>query len=102
MMKKQSKKYFNDLGVSNKNNIQSDDLNSLREKLKLEFSIQNSKQFNYSINVKLFDEQNIDFISENKESHAEPVLNFEKFLSATIILKSNKIFRLLYIEIIFQ
>ena len=79
MMKKQSKKYFNDLGVSDKNNIQSDDLNSLREKLKLEFSIQNSKQSNYSINVKLFDEQNIDFISENKESHAEPVLNFEKF-----------------------
>ena len=79
MMKKQSKKYFNDLGVSEKNDIQSNDLDNLREKVKLEFSIQNSIKANYSINVRLFDEQDINFTSENKVSFAEPLLNFEKF-----------------------
>ena len=79
MSNKQSKKYFNDLGVSEKNDIQSNDLDNLREKVKLEFSIQNSIKANYSINVRLFDEQDINFTSENKVSFAEPLLNFEKF-----------------------
>ena len=76
----QSKKYFNDLGFSEKPNNQGDaELDNLREKIKLEFSIINSIKANYSINVILFDAQNINFSSETKSSHAEAEINFEKF-----------------------
>ena len=71
MSNKQSKKYFNEIGFSENKNIQPDDLNNLREKVKLEFSIENSSKANYSIKAILFDEQNINFNSENIESHAD-------------------------------
>ena len=80
MSNKQSNKYFNEIGFSENKNIQQDDINNLREKIKLEFTIQNSSNAFYSINVILFDEQNINFNSENKQSHAELSLKFEKFL----------------------
>ena len=80
MSSKQSKKYFNDINVSEKKNIASDEYDDLREKVKLEFTIENSTKANYSINAIVFDEQNITFSSEIKESHSEPVLKFEKFL----------------------
>ena len=80
MSNKQSKKYFNEIGFSENKNIQPDDLNNLREKVKLEFSIENSSKANYSIKATLFDEQNINFNSENIESHADFSLKFEKFL----------------------
>ena len=81
MFKKQSKKYFNEINVSEKKNVVgSDDMDELREKVKLEFTIENSATANYSIYANLFDEQNINFSSENKESHSEPVIKFEKFL----------------------
>ena len=80
MSTSQSKKYFNDLGFSEKSNNQEDaELDSLREKIKLEFSIINSIKANYSINVILFDAQEIKFSSEIKNSHAEQEINFEKF-----------------------
>ena len=80
MSNKQSNKYFNEIGFSENKNIQQDDINNLREKIKLEFTIQNPSNAFYSINVILFDEQNINFNSENKQSHAELSLKFEKFL----------------------
>ena len=81
MFKKQSKKYFNEINVSEKKNVVgSDDMDELREKVKLEFTIENSATANYSIYANLLDEQNINFSSENKESHSEPVIKFEKFL----------------------
>ena len=80
MSNKQSNKYFNEIRFSENKNIQQDDINNLREKIKLEFTIQNSSNAFYSINVILFDEQNINFNSENKQSHAELSLKFEKFL----------------------
>ena len=81
MFKKQSKEYFNEINVSEKKNVVgSDDMDELREKVKLEFTIENSATANYSIYANLLDEQNINFSSENKESHSEPVIKFEKFL----------------------
>ena len=80
MSNKQSNKYFNEIGFSENKNIQPDDLNNLREKVKLEFAIENSSKANYSIKATLFDEQNINFNSENIESHADFSLKFEKFL----------------------
>ena len=49
------------------------------EKIKLEFSIINPEYENYSIQVKLYDEQVIDFNSETKKTK-ENELIFEKFL----------------------
>ena len=80
MSNKQSNKYFNEIGFSENKNIQQDDINNLREKIKLEFTIQNSSNAFYSINVILFDDQNINFNSEYIESHADFSLKFEKFL----------------------
>ena len=80
MSNKQSKKYFNDIEVSNNKNVASEDIDSLREKVKLEFTIQNPTKANYSINARLYDDQNINFSSENKESYSENILAFEKFL----------------------
>ena len=74
-----STKYFNDLGSSEQQNLQNDDLNTLKEKVKLEFSIQNSSKGVYSISAKLYDEKNVDFTSESKESLHEVLLRFEKF-----------------------
>ena len=59
MSNKKSTKYFNDLVVSNKQNVQVNELDNLKEKVKLEFAIENSKKGIYSISVRLFDEQNI-------------------------------------------
>ena len=73
-----SKKFFEVSSIKNQD-FQNDDLNSLKEKVKLEFSIQNSSKGVYSISAKLFDEQNLDFVSESKESSHEVLLRFEKF-----------------------
>ena len=57
--------------------------NSMRnpgEKIKLEFSILNPSEGSYSIQVKLYADQTIDFNSEMKEVHFEQKLVFDKFL----------------------
>ena len=79
MLNNQAIKYFNDIDASEKDKDLDIDANNHREKIKLEFVIQNSTKALYSINAKLYGQQNIDFISENKESFAEQILNFEKF-----------------------
>ena len=79
MSNKKSTKYFNDLVVSNKQNVQVNELDNLKEKVKLEFAIENSKKGIYSISVRLFDEQNINFSTENKETFHEQAFQFEKF-----------------------
>ena len=79
MSNKKAIKYFNDLSFSQNQKAHDDELNNLKEKIRLEFSIQNSSKGFYSINVKLNDEQNIDFSSESKESFHEQELKFEKF-----------------------
>ena len=79
MSNKKAIKYFNELSFSQNKNVQDGELNNLKEKVQLEFSIQNSSKGFYSINVKLNDEQNIDFCSESKESFHEQILKFDKF-----------------------
>ena len=79
MLNNQAIKYFNDLEINENQYNKDNDIGNHLEKIKLEFSIQNSTQAFYSISVKLFGEQNIDFSSENKQSFAENIMNFEKF-----------------------
>ena len=79
MLSNQAIKYFNDLEKHENQYNKDNDINNSGEKVKLEFSIQHSAQAFYSINVKLFGEQNIDFSSENKQSFTENLLIFEKF-----------------------
>ena len=79
MSVKKAIKYFNDLSFTENKNTHDDEPNNLKEKVKLEFSIQNSSKGFYSINAKLNDEQNIDFCSEIKESFHNPTLKFDKF-----------------------
>ena len=79
MLNNQAIKYFNDLEINENQYNKDNDIGNHSEKIKLEFSIQNSTQAFYSISVKLFGEQNIDFSSENTQSFAENIMNFEKF-----------------------
>ena len=79
MLSNQAIKYFNDLETHENQYDKDNGVGNSREKVKLEFSIQHSAQAFYSINVKLFGEQNIDFSSENKQSFTENLLIFEKF-----------------------
>ena len=73
-------KYFNNLDLSDKKNIPSDDIESLNEKIKLEFSLQNAKDGNnYSIKAHLLDRNIEDFISEQKQNHTDNNVIFEKF-----------------------
>ena len=79
MLSNQAIKYFNDLETHENQYDKDNGVGNSIEKVKLEFSIQHSAQAFYSINVKLFGEQNIDFSSENKQSFTENLLIFEKF-----------------------
>ena len=79
MLSNQAIKYFNDLETHENQYDKDNGVGNSGEKVKLEFSIQHSAQAFYSINVKLFGEQNIDFSSENKQSFTENLLIFEKF-----------------------
>ena len=73
-------KYFNNLDLSDKKNIPSDDIESLNDKIKLEFSLQNAKDGNnYSIKAHLLDRNIEDFISEQKQNHTDNNVIFEKF-----------------------
>ena len=86
MSNKKSTKYFNDLVVSNKQNVQVNELDNLKEKVKLEFAIENSKKGIYSTRK----------LSTTKH------FNLKNFLSVIIFLKRNKIFKLLSLKIIIR
>ena len=73
-------KYFNNLNPTDKKEIPKDDLESLNEKVKLEFLLQNAKQeLTYSINAKLLDREVSSYNSEEKKAHTNDEVAFEKF-----------------------
>ena len=73
-------KYFNNLNPTDKKEIPKDDLESLNEKVKLEFLLQNAKQeLTYSINAKLLDREVSSYNSEEKKAHTNNEVAFEKF-----------------------
>ena len=77
-----SKKYFNNLSSSDKKQIveDGDGLESLNEKVKLEFSLQNLIQnYSYSIKAKLINEDISSYDSEQKRPHTNDCINFENF-----------------------
>ena len=62
-----------------------DSIRDRKEKIKIEFAIQNSANGSYSIQAKLYEEQVIDFFSEIKESYVKQNLNFDKFFVCDFI-----------------
>ena len=73
-------KYFNNADTLEKKNIGENDIESLNEKIKLEFSLQNVKDgYTYNINAYLLDRNGNCFISEQKQSHTNNNINFEQF-----------------------
>ena len=62
-----------------------------KEKIRIDFSIENSSNGNYSVQAKLYnDEQVLDFFSEIKESFVKQTLNFEKFFSCDFIFEKQQ------------
>ncbi len=73
-------KYFNKLDPINNKNIKDDDLESLNEKIKLEFLLQNVIDGSiYSINATLLDRDVSSYISEKKYPHTNNSIYFENF-----------------------
>ena len=73
-------KYFNNLNVKENKQISEEDLESLNEKVKLEFSLQNAiHDFSYSIKANLINEKFSSYNSEKKKSNTDNNIIFEKF-----------------------
>ena len=73
-------KYFNNLNSPELKNIPEDDIQSLNEKMKLEFSIKNAIEGKkYSISAHLLDRKMEDFNSEEKKAHTDNSISFEQF-----------------------
>ena len=73
-------KYFNNLNPSEKKQEGEDDLDSLNEKVRLEFSLQNALQdFTYSIKANLLNGQLSSYNSEQKQPHTNNCIVFENF-----------------------
>ena len=73
-------KYFNNLDFLNKNKVSNGNIESLNEKIILEFSLQNVKDGDeYSINAYLLDKNITDYNSEQKISYTDNNIIFEKF-----------------------
>ena len=73
-------KYFNNLNVKENKQISEDDLESLNEKVKLEFSLQYAMHdFSYSIKANLINEKLSSYNSEKKKSNTDNSIIFEKF-----------------------
>ena len=80
MSKIKAIKYFNKINKTNKNKIEEDELESLNEKIKLEFILQNAKQdLTYSINAKILDRNEEPYNSEKKKPHTNNEIIFENF-----------------------
>ena len=97
-----SEVYFNSfeqIGNSNNNNLncpnvfnQNSNVNSPGEKIKLLFSIKNGKIGNkYSLQAKLYDNQAIDYNSEEQVNYFGQDFNFDKFLICDFLSEKNKI-----------
>ena len=73
-------KYFNNFESSAIKYVSKDNLESLNEKLKLEFYLQNAKKgCTYSINIQIIDENKINFNTEKKNCQQNNNIIFEKF-----------------------
>lgn len=73
-------KYFNNLNQLNKNEVEKDELESLKEKVKLEFALQNANQkLTYNINATLLDRNEMPYNSEQKKPHTNNEIIFENF-----------------------
>ena len=73
------------LSKSNKDNYQ---------KIKLEFSIINTREASYVIEVKLFDEQLSDFISDRKRAHPNQTINFKKFFICNFYFQKEQVLQI--------
>ena len=72
-----------------------DDLDSLNEKVKLEFSLQNAIQgLTYSIKANQFNEQLSSYNSEQKQPHTNNCITFENFYVCDYYFENNKKFKL--------
>jgi len=100
-MKNNSEMYFNSferIGNNNNNNPKSSRIdiqnslgNSPGEKIKLEFSIKNSKIGSiYSLQAKLYDNQAIDYNSEEKQNYFGPDFTFDKFLICDYLFEKKQ------------
>ena len=73
-------KYFNNLNVKENKQISEDNLESLNEKVKLEFSLQNAiHDFSYSIKANLINEKSSSYNSEQTKPHTDNSIIFENF-----------------------
>ena len=73
-------KYFNNLNQLNKNEAGKDELESLNEKTKLEFALQNLIQGQtYNIKATLLDRNETPYNSEQKKPHTNNEIIFENF-----------------------
>ena len=80
MSKIKAIKYFNNINKEDKNKIVEDELESLNEKIKLEFSLQNAKlDLTYTISAKLLDRNETPYNSEKKKPHTNNDVIFENF-----------------------
>ena len=76
----QAIKYFNNLNITENKQISENDFESLNEKVKLEFSLQNAMHdFSYSIKANLINEKLSSYNSEKKKSNTDNSIIFEKF-----------------------
>ena len=80
MAKIKAIKYFNNLNSLKKNEAKEDELESLNEKIRLEFALQNVNQGKtYSINATLLDRNETPYNSEQKKPHTNNEIIFENF-----------------------
>ena len=66
------------------------------EKIKLEFSLLHADPGIYSIEVKLYDNQPLDFISEARQIFSEGQIDFEKFFVCDFYFGKQQIIEIIY------
>ena len=89
MQNSQSQIYFTEYGLL-KEPMTKDRTLINKEKIKIDFSIENSGSGCYSIQAKLYEDQVMDFFSEQKESYVKQTLNFDKFFICDFIFEKEQ------------
>ena len=79
MKSQKAEKYFSDQEIFGNTPSKKGKKNKI-EKIKLDFSIENSDTGTYSIKAKLYEGQAYDFFSEQKESFIKQTINFQNYL----------------------
>ena len=92
MTNSQSQIYFTEYGLL-KEAMTKDDIIDSKEKIKIDFSVENSSNGYYLIQAKLYEDyedQVIHYYSEPKESYIKQTLNFEKFFVCDFIFEKQQ------------